>query len=396
MKCPRCGVEIGNPNAGCTNCGAFVFPGAGEAIRRPRPIRVAVASLAVSLTALLGLSADLTDLKQYELWEWLAFGSLALAIVHLIVNARLSEGQTGVARRLYMAAHAVSVFCLMLFVVVILVPVFRKSRERELQGDRFSQAKRLAMAMQCYQEDNNGYLPGWMRGADGRSYHNVWDRQIDPYVEHKSAWCDGLGRGTRSPSQSPPRNRVLSFGLNGLLITAPRAVFDGTADWTRPRICRPDKDLLKPGETILIAELATEDPMPGIYADPRTPYHSLQGSASPAYLKALTQWIDIDPRNWVETKGPLDSYDDRTRDASKGMARGHDTYGGIYVYCDGHVASRLPEEAVSGARFSEDQGRWVSRDEGRPVVLPGDNWDAAKPSISANQWYPRWKKRPVR
>lgn len=270
--------------------------------------------------------------------------------------------------------------------------VFAAAREREAEVDRMDQIKRIALALCMYQQDNDGCLPGWMKGPDGRKYHNVWDRQIEPYMGPKVAFYDGLGRGIRSPSQSPPRNRILSYGLNGLLITAPKAVFDGNADWSHPRICRPDKDLLDPANTIVLARLATDEPMSGPYAGPQTPFPSA-GTMARLYRNALARWIDIDPRNWVETSGPVNSYDERKWDDSRGVYRGRSGFsdGGNFAFMDGHVSYRRLSATVSHSDFSEETHRWVAEDEGKPIVLPGVNWDASKPSIKLNEWYPHWQ-----
>jgi prepilin-type processing-associated H-X9-DG protein len=358
------------------------------------PPWVAVVSVTSGVALVLAMALCLTTWFGRDT-TWVASGwLLVVAVAHQIAMFVLLSQQPRSASKRYRRAQIASAMAVVLFPIVVVHGVFTAAWEREAEVDRISQLKRIALALVMYQQDNDGCLPGWMKGPDGHIYHNVWDRQIEPYLGTKAALYDGLGRGIRSPSQSQPRNRILSYGLNGLLITVPKPVFDGNADWSRPKICRPDKNLSDPACIIVLAELATDKPMPGVYANPQTPFPS-GGQMTRRYRNAMTQWIDIDPRNWVETSGPVNSYDERKWDDGRGVYRTRIGFqgGGNFAFIDGHVAHRRLSTTVSNCYISEETHHWVSEDEGKPIVLPGNNWDASKPSIKLNQWYPHWKQK---
>jgi hypothetical protein len=150
---------------------------------------------------------------------------------------------------------------------VFAVPHQGRHRERAKAARSLNNLKQLAIAVHAYALDNDERLPGWVRTPDGHFTHNVWDEQINLHLKNKDVFSNG-DRGIRSYSDLR-RQRMLTYGLNGLLIT-PGKEFDGTAEWSRPAP-RKMEDIAHPEDTILFAELATEKPMPGIYGKPQEP-----------------------------------------------------------------------------------------------------------------------------
>jgi prepilin-type processing-associated H-X9-DG protein len=226
--------------------------------------------------------------------------------------------------------------------------------------------KQLAIALQAYAIDNDGRFPGWVTTPDGSLSHNAWDEQVWSYVKSRDVFTNG-DTGIRSYSD-PQRQRVLTYGLNGLLIT-PGKEFDGTADWSRPAPRKWDS-LAHPEDTILFAELATDAPMTGIYGrPPEPPPARTKATPSEQWNAAFDGWIDIDPTAFVETSGPVDSYDKEKWDAARGVARGKYAGGGNYAFVDGHVKFM---------RLSQTVGQNMS-------VPPEKYWAADNPH---NMWNP--------
>lgn len=234
-----------------------------------------------------------------------------------------------------------------------------------------SNMRRLSVALQAYAEDYGDRYPGWVLGADGRAYHNVWDQQIFPYSKYNATFNTGAdGRGIRSAAQPPPRNRILTVGLNGLLITRPKARFDGNADWSGGPVSASPGSLNDPASTIVLAELATSRPMGGPYATVETPGPKPRGVETREYQRALAQWVDIDPRAWVETSGPEKSYVRGKWDRNRGVGRELHPGGAAFAFADGHVEMRRLRQTLTGGRTGMD---------------PETFWS---PQNDANQWNP--------
>jgi prepilin-type processing-associated H-X9-DG protein len=225
-------------------------------------------------------------------------------------------------------------------------------------------ARHLASAMQQYCTDYDDRYPGWMT-VDGRPYHNVWDQQLASYVKNDDSFRSGAdGPGIRSPSQPAPHHRVLNFAINGLLITKPKAEFDGNANWAGGAASASINAMSSPTTTIMLAEVASEAPMGGPYAKVETPV-SQAGGRSRAWRNALSQWIDADPRAWVETRGLAHSYTRNYWDSRRGIGRELHAGGAVYVFCDGHVQYMHLRETVNGGQFGRDpQTYWSIANDG--------------------------------
>jgi prepilin-type processing-associated H-X9-DG protein len=236
-------------------------------------------------------------------------------------------------------------------VVCLLAPAIGpcNRRERAVQSKSLNNIKQLAIGVMTYSQDYQETFPGWVRNPDGEYAHNCWDELINPSTKSKDVYCNG-DTGIRSYSD-PTRQRVLTYGLNGLLITPAKASFDGNADFGAVNAKKPPKPLRpgamgNPAGTILFAELATDAPMLGVYGQEPNPkpYTYTDGNASKQWQDALTGWIDISPRAFVEVMYPaVGSYDEPwAGHKMNGIAR--DLYkdglsggGGCYAFCDGHV-----------------------------------------------------------
>lgn len=255
-----------------------------------------------------------------------------------------------------------------LAIIAWVVPFLPDRPERAGQSQSMTNAKQLAVAMMQYAQDYDGRLPGWVKRPDGRFAHNAWDQQISLYVKSPDVYGGNVGGGIRSYSD-PQRRRVVSYGLNGLLMTPPKKVFDGHADFSHP----PTKPLAvgqahHPEETILFAQLATDKPMRGRYGESPNPAPDVFGPAASqparAWQKALDGWIDISPRDFVENTPPPGCYHQETWDPTNGVARDLYAGGGAYAFLDGHVKfMRIADSLRSpAARNHEDSRQYWAAD----------------------------------
>ena len=140
---------------------------------------------------------------------------------------------------------------------------------------------------------------------------------------------------------------MLTYGLNGLLVTPPKAHFDGNADFGAVNAKNPPAPLTpsaigNPSGTILFAELSTSTAMPGVYGqepDPK-PYTYGSGTQGNQWKNAHDGWIDISPRAFIEiargwrTNPYQEPYG---RNADSGVARDLYGGGGVYAFADGHA-----------------------------------------------------------
>jgi prepilin-type N-terminal cleavage/methylation domain-containing protein/prepilin-type processing-associated H-X9-DG protein len=266
----------------------------------------------------------------------------------------------------------------------ILFPVFAKARERARMTRSLSNIRQLAMAVQQYSNDYNDSFPGFMNlGTDTQPkyVHNCWDEQIEPFVKNSGVFSNG-DTGIKSPSQTTRFDRTLTYCLNGALI-GPWNNGNVTV-WTSPSILSVSA-LSNPSGTILFAEVATNSTatqamsayasiQPGTNAPVRNPVPNSSNSTS-QYQAALTQWIDISPKAWVEnTNSGINDYKEDTWKADFGVARDLYSGGGVYAFCDGHTAfQKISKTTTSGQNVS-----------------PERNWSptANAATIVYNQWYP--------
>jgi prepilin-type processing-associated H-X9-DG protein len=259
--------------------------------------------------------------------------------------ARLAGDDEAVARcrgpfRLYEAG------CLVLGaagLAAFLLPWFYHQPGRAPQVVSLNNVKQLALAVTQYSQDYNETLPGWVQNPNGAYVHNVWDGQIDPLVKSKDIYAIGQP-GIRSYSD-PYRCRVLTYGINGLLIS-PQAG-GGDADFDAVSPMNPPhpmslEDVVSPATTILFAELSTRSRFPGEYGMPPNPRLSTwkDGPSSKEWRHAWDGWIDISPRAWVENGGANGSYHPPFANGVTEYGVGRDLYGAggaSYAFLDGHA-----------------------------------------------------------
>jgi prepilin-type processing-associated H-X9-DG protein len=171
---------------------------------------------------------------------------------------------------------------------------------------------------------------------------------------------------------------VVTYGLNGLLITPARAPFDGRADFDRGAGIPSARDISDPANVILIADLATWEAMPGRFGEKPDPVPFTFGAASISnprrWQYARDGWIDISPREWVENSPAPGCYSPDHWNKFSGVGR--DQYsapGAAYGFVDGHVKWLRPLDTVSDG-----------------TVAPERYWSPSNPH---NLWNPRAPKR---
>jgi prepilin-type processing-associated H-X9-DG protein len=231
-------------------------------------------------------------------------------------------------------------FLLVLWFFVV-TPFTSCGCEHATQSKSMNDVKQLTLAFIQYTQDYDDHFPGWVTNPDGRTAHNTWDAQLDPQIKSKDIFSGAAeGPGIRSYSD-PNRTRVVGFGLNGLLITDPNAAAEGDADFSRPPAKpRTVGSIANPSDTIVFAELATTEPMPGIYGQPPNPIPTAgvpAASAGQAWNQAQNGWIDISPREFVENSPAPDCYTEGRWNDRSGVARSFYGGGGSYGFLDGHV-----------------------------------------------------------
>jgi prepilin-type processing-associated H-X9-DG protein len=277
-------------------------------------------------------------------------------------------------------AGLIALSALWLFGFVLIGPCNRP--ERVAKTKSLNNIKQLAIATRVYSEDY-GALPGWVRNPDGRYAHNCWDEQINTQVKAKDAFNNGE-TGIKS-SADPVRRRILTYGLNALLITPPKGQFDGNADFAFVNAGNPPKPLAvsalnSPENTILFAELSTNTPMPGVYGqapDPK-PFTYALGPQSEPWRNAHDGWIDISPRAFIEILRDRDNNpyaEPYGKNADCGIARDLYGGGGIYAFADGHAQFMKIGKTVG-------LGTTVN---GKPITVE-NCWS---PTNTNNLWNPR-------
>jgi hypothetical protein len=246
--------------------------------------------------------------------------------------------------------------------------------------------RQLAVAVQMYSQDNGDTYPGWVNNgtkASPRYVHNVWDQQIDHRVKRADVFTNGYA-GIRSPSQpGPHRNRVLTYGLNGILITGWHGGHTGfTAfDKRNPPAPLGPSSISNPSGTILFAELATDAPMDGVYGQPIPPDQRPKSGGTDwagtrDYERARPGWIDIDPRAFCELAYPLANNYQEPYDGATGRGVARNLYGGVgcYAFCDGHV---------QGMRIAKTVG--IGQTVNGKLVTADNCWE---PWNTLNMWNP--------
>lgn len=260
-------------------------------------------------------------------------------------------------KRAFTLIELLVVIAIIAILAAILFPVFAKARESAKKTKSLNNIKQLAIAVQTYSQDYQETFPGWVNNAaTGNAVyaHNCWDEQINSQVKAKDAFNNG-DTGIRSLAD-PTKSRVLTYGLNALLITPPLTNFTGNADFTSVSAANPPAPLSpsaigSPAQTILFAELATNTAMAGTITPAPIVGTAPSGSGSSQWQGALTAPIDISPRLWVETGTAANSYQEPfgTGVVDKGVARDLYGGGGVYAFCDGHAQfMKIPKSVGMG------------------------------------------------
>jgi prepilin-type N-terminal cleavage/methylation domain-containing protein/prepilin-type processing-associated H-X9-DG protein len=252
-------------------------------------------------------------------------------------------------KRAFTLIELLVVIAIIAILAAILFPVFAKARERAKQSKSLNNIKQLAIGVMTYSQDYQETFPGWVNNAaTGNAVyaHNCWDEQINASIKSKDVYHNG-DTGIKSYSD-PTRQRKVTYGLNGLLITPPLANFTGNADFTSVNAANPPAPLSpsaisNPAGTILFAELSTNAVMTGTYGAAPNPVPivgtAATGTGSSDWQGAWAGWIDVSPRAFVETGTAAASYNEPygTGVVDKGIARDLYGGGGVYAFCDGHV-----------------------------------------------------------
>ena len=300
-------------------------------------------------------------------------------------------------KRAFTLIELLVVIAIIAILAAILFPVFAKARERAKQSASLNNLKQLAIGVMSYSQDYGETFPGWRQrnaAANSGFSHNVWDEQINPSIKSKDVY-NNKDTGFKSPSD-PAMQRVVTYGLNGFLIATPTS-FNGSVRQQmianeaagNPPAPLSTSTVSDPADTILFAELATEAAVANFttaqWAE-RPAGSATTGSEQ--WQAAMVHWIDISPREWVETPliagAPAGStpYDDKGWDPTRGVARDFYGGGGNYAFVDGHVKfQKLGQTVGLGKTFTLPNGS------ASPVIAPGNNgaWNA---SNSYNQWNP--------
>jgi prepilin-type processing-associated H-X9-DG protein len=386
MLCEHCGTDNLDEALNCAQCGADMgdpetrLEEARERRKRryanmdPQPGAAARGKISLVFAALGAYLAVLTYGHRFS--ANIVALACACAVTGLILGftaikaMRLREGVVW-ARGIALAGTVVSggVLAIPLGIMLVTSASLPASIAREPKA--INNLRKLSVAMQAYMQDNGEQMPGWMLDTSGQTYHNVWDQQIAPYLRGDDVFHDGMGPGIRSPSQPRPRTRVVCYGLNGLLITRPKTVFDGNADWSGGPFNLSMGSLNDPAATIVLAEIATDKPMEGGYALKALQTAPALADDGWAWREGQATWIDIDPRAWVETRGPVKSYVRRNWDPDRGVGRALHSGGACYAFADGHVAFFKLRQTVTG---------------GQTGVPAEKYWDT---SNAGNMWNPR-------
>ena len=269
------------------------------------------------------------------------------------------------------------------------------SRHQDMARARSMRNMRiLAHATRMYADDWGGTFPGWQKHMNwGGHSHNVWDQQIFPYVGRNDVYFNGQIGGFKSCAD-PLKQRILSYGLNGLLVVTPTHDFNGSvrvAMFQNEVPSNPPsplrlRSIARPEDTILFAELATMNIVQNFTVAQWPVRIGGPVMGSEPWNAALLHWIDISPREWVET--PLISYppaagatpyDDKGWDPTRGIARDMYGGGGNYAFVDGRVKFQSIGETVGLGRTVRLPGIVYQ-------VTPGINaWRSDNPY---NQWNP--------
>lgn len=269
--------------------------------------------------------------------------------------------------------------------VVSVEPIIHAGREFSTKENSLNNLRTLAGAVRAYTMDYDGYLPGWVNNnPNGLAVyaHNTWDQQIRPYVNSDDVYTDG-GTGIRSYSQPRFHDRVITYGLNALLITPPQRVYTGTANFAEVSNNPPKTMTLQiipnPANKILLAELSTRQPMNYAYGqrpDP-IPFTFTGKLTSDDWAAAWDGWIDVSPRPFVENTASFSCYVPPYAGGARDRGIARDLYdgGGCYAFCDGHV------EFLS-IRDSVGLGKLV----GTTTITTSNCWAAGN---TANLWNPQ-------
>jgi prepilin-type processing-associated H-X9-DG protein len=245
--------------------------------------------------------------------------------------------------------------------LIFIIPILFRPVGRAPQSQSLNNVKQLALGVIMYAQDYDQHFPGWVQNPDGRFAHNTWDEQVNAQIKSKDVFLMGQdGPGIRSYSD-PKHERVVTYGMNGLLITPPRPVFDGRADFNasdhRPLAVG---EIADPENVILIAEMATWETMPGTFGKKPDPvpftFGAFRVSNPQRWEYARDGWIDISPREWLENSPAPGCYEPRRWNKLSGVGRDqYPALGAAYGFVDGHVKWLLPGETINDGSVPPDR-----------------------------------------
>ncbi len=270
---------------------------------------------------------------------------------------------------------------------VLAVPCLRASQYDAAKTRSMNNLRALAGATRAYAEDWDGVFPGWQQNPDRKYAHNVWDQQVSGHVKARGVYNNG-GPGFRSWAD-PRKQRVVTYGINGLLICTPssftgstRSQMNANEAANNPPAPASSSSVSDPKDTILFAELATENAVSNFFITwtrPIVPNQAYTGF--PQWNSGLDHWIDVSPREFVENANPTTgSYDPATWKPTSGVARDLYGGGGCYAFVDGHVEFLSVGETVG-------LGEIVTPAAGSPfIVQPGAT--AWRVDNILNKWNP--------
>ncbi len=300
---------------------------------------------------------------------------------------------------MHRTCRALEIFALMFITLAVAAMVLpactwdRRHHQNAKQSSSLNNLKQLAIGAMSYAQDYGETFPGWVRNPDGRYAHNVWDELINPSIKSNRVFTN-KDRGFRSMSD-PSKQRVITYGLNGYLICTPKG-FDGSVQRQltaheaadNPPAPLSTAAVSDPADTILFAELATEQPVSAVFQSANWPVvKDAVANGSERWNAALTHWIDISPREWVETPviagAPAGStaYDHKGWDPTKGIARDMYGGGGNYAFVDGHVKFQKLGQTVGLGKVVDLKG-------GSSYTVAAGIGNVWRADNTHNQWNP--------
>ena len=163
-------------------------------------------------------------------------------------------------KRAFTLIELLVVIAIIAVLAAILFPVFAQAREKARQTSCASNARQLAYGVLMYAQDYDETLPPTAILSSQSANGTLWPALVQPYIKNDQV--------RRCPSDSA--GKLNSYGLNELIF----------ADLTDPNSLQAPVQTLAgiqtPAETVMIAELGTQD-------DLTTPRADAYKSTAPDY-----------------------------------------------------------------------------------------------------------------